>query len=88
MFNFIVCRLSVCLVCEDRLSYYHLGRILLGNYATMVILLDLGILGQAMSGWLGGIHPGGHHSTFFHSKCRAHWRCRRGCEFGGIVGIG
>ena len=34
------------------MSYYHLGSIFRGSYATIAILFVLGILDQAMSGWI------------------------------------
>ena len=48
MYNFLGGYLYIYLVCEYRLSYYHLRSILLGTYATIVILLDLCIIGKAM----------------------------------------
>ena len=65
MSNFFVCYLSIYIVCEDRLIYYHLGIIFLGPFSIIAILLDLGIIGQAMSGWHDVIHLGGNHSKFF-----------------------
>ena len=74
-------------VCEDRLSYYYLGSTLLGPYATITITLVLSIPEQDMHEWLDKIHIGGHHSTFCQIRCHDHWRFRRGCGFGGIIGI-
>ena len=72
MSNFLGGYMSIYLVCEDRFSYYHLGRTFLGPYATITILLALDILDQATSGWLDIIHIGGHHTKIFLSMCRAH----------------
>ena len=44
--------LSIYRVFEDRLSCYHLRRIFWGTYATITILLVLGILDQDIIGWL------------------------------------
>ena len=52
-------------VFEDMLSYNHLGSIFWGPYDIIAIILVLSILEQAMNGWLGEIHLGGHHSIFF-----------------------
>ena len=87
MSNFLDGYMYIYLVCEDILSYYQFGSILLGPYATIAVILALGILGPAMSRWLDGIHIGGNNSTFCQIRCRAHWRCRIGCEFVGLVVI-
>ena len=76
MFNFIGCYMSNSLVCENRLSYYHLGIISLEPYTIIAIILNLGILSQAMSGCIDVTCIGGHHSTFCKSRFRDHWRCR------------
>ena len=88
MYKFIVYYLSIYLVFEDRLSYYHLRSIFLGRYATIDLLLALGIFGQAMSWWIDIIFLHGHHSNFCYSRCFARCRFRKGCEVVDIVGIG
>ena len=65
MYNFHRSYMSIYLVCEDRLIYYHLWRIFLGPYATIANILALGILGKAMIGWIDGIHTSGYYINFF-----------------------
>ena len=75
MSSFLSCYPSTFLVCEYRLSYYNLVSIFVGPYATIAIIIYPGVFGQAMSGWIGRIHLGGHHSNFFHTMCHTHWIC-------------
>ena len=65
MSNFIGSYLSIYLLCENSLSYYHQGSTFLRPYAIIAILLDLVIIGHDMSGRLDRIYIGGHHSNFF-----------------------
>ena len=64
MSNFLGVYLSIYLICEDRLSYYHFGSVFLGPYTTIAIILALVILGQTMIRWLDGKYLGVHHIDF------------------------